>query len=139
MEPKEISLLIEKFKNNSITARELAQLKELMDSSGAAKEWLQAMQQDYVAIEAQANNLEPWREQDPIKNKIMAAVEGQSNILPAEQQALSRHQQANNKVVIRRLVYLAAVAAMVVAGFIFLFSPEQPIRTISWETIRTEH
>ncbi|MGH2623461.1 MAG: hypothetical protein ACRDE7_07335, partial [Sphingobacterium sp.] len=129
MKPKEISLLIEKFKNNSITTQELARLKELMDSSGAAKEWLKATQQDYVAIESQADNLEPWREQDQIKNKIMVSLKGDNNILPAGQQELNRN-QSSKKFVSGRFIWLATAATFLVAGFIFLFSPDQPARTI---------
>lgn len=139
MEPKEISLLIEKLRNNSITAHELVRLKELMDSSSAARELLNSMQHDYADLGAHIDRLDQWAGQKDVQDKIMVTINGENKVFPADNETVENEKNSRNSFGIRKLVWMAAVAAILLAGFIFLFNPQAPQGTISWETIRTEH
>jgi len=139
MEPTEISLLIEKLKNNSITASEIVRLKELVDSSTALADLLNGMQEEYKDLADHIDDLDRWDRQKELQDKVMMAISGEKKVFPNQYKTDDPPKNLWNPFGVRKLVWIAAVAAIVLVGFVFLFSPEVPQKTISWETIRTEH
>ena len=139
MEPKEISVLVEKLKNNSITTLELARLKKLMASSSTVKEMLSSMQQDYADLATRIDKLEQWNGQEHLKEKVLLSIQGEIDMHPAIHEPFDPQQNTSKTFGLRKLAWIAAAAAILLTGFLFLYTPQKPQTKISWETIRTEH